>query len=198
MSIKIFLCKEEKLDLTNTWNKHVVLFASRHPPPVTRFQLVPAFFDTRDTLTPNFFYSPYSVLCTLSSTYNKSQRMSMYFYKPDMRLSFKNTLLAMISIILLQVVNVTLHKKKMRKHVHSTVPAGCPGAPSPAETTFSCLFGEVVRIAWFHLSIFNTKEGGPCRHEELVTELRTTEGWWCPCQYGNWKTPHGFHLLHES
>ena len=61
------------------------------PPPatVTRFPPVPAFFDTRDTLTPNFFYSPYSVLCTLSSTYNKSQRMSMDFYKPDMRLSFK-------------------------------------------------------------------------------------------------------------
>ncbi len=81
------------------------------PPPATRFQLVPAFFDTRDTLTPNFFYSPYSVLCTLSSTYNKSQRMSMYFYKPDMRLSFKNTLLAMISIILLQVTLLCTKKK---------------------------------------------------------------------------------------
>ena len=80
----------------------------------------------------------------------------MYFYKPNMSLSFKNTLLAMISIILL---TSTCTKKKC-ENMNSTVPAGYPGAPSPAETTFSCLFGEVVGIAWFHLSIFNTKRAG--------------------------------------
>lgn len=153
--IKIFLCKEEKLDLTNTWNKHVVLFASRHPPPWpdSRPYLLFSIHVTPSHPISFTLHTPYSVLCPLHIINHSAwvwTSINQTWGYPS-----KNTLLAMISIILLQ-------QKKMRKHEHKlTLPCRlCPGAPSPAETTFSCLFGEVVRIAWFHLSIFNTKRAG--------------------------------------
>lgn len=149
MSIMIFLYKEEKLHLTNTRNKHVVLFASRHPPPANsdsgdcRLSHARTCITTRDTLPCNKSQPAYVFLCMYS------------------------ILLSIVHTLLLQVPT----QENMR-----TLPCrlGCPGAPSPAETTLSCLFGEVVMIAWFHLSIFNTKRAGhvACRHEEL----RTTEG----------------------
>lgn len=147
MSIKIFLCKEEKVDLTNTWNKHVVLFASRHPPPVTRFPLVPAFFDTRDTL------HIYSVLCPLHMINHSAWVCTSI----NQTWAYPSKILYLLWYLL--YFYKYLHKKKC-ENMCSTVPAGYPGAPSPAETTFSCLFGEVVGIAWFQLSIFNTKRAG--------------------------------------